>query len=404
VQPEVVARHYAEARLPHPALTWWHKAGRRSLHQSANLDAIGQLRQGLALLATLPEEAERDSLELDVRIDLAVALSATAGYTAPEWESNSARLLELHERTGEIAKLFPVLWGQWVGTFSAGKMAPARAMAERMLQIAERHGARAYVMLGHRVLGMSLVGGADLPSARAHLERAIELYDPERDPPLAYVYAVDQRISAMSYLAIALLQLGHSDRATPLMEQAIAEAKRLDASNTTSFVLSLAVCLHVLGGDRTELARTANELAAVSERHGLKVRELVARTVIALLDARRDATVGLDEIRRGIEELRALNWGFWTPWLMLMEAEIHVGRASHAAARAVLDDVEALITPFAYDLCAPELHRLRALALRAEGAGVDRVEAELERSIDLARRQSARLAERRAREVLDSLR
>ena len=74
---------------------------------------------------------------------------------------------------------------------------------------------------------MSLVGQAELPSARAQLERAIGLYDPERDPPLAYVYAVDQRISAMSYLAIALLQLGHGDQATALMDQTIAEAKRL---------------------------------------------------------------------------------------------------------------------------------------------------------------------------------
>jgi len=312
-------------------------------------------------------------------------------------------LLELHERTGEIAKLFPVLWGQWVGTFSAGKMAPARAMAERLLQIAERHDDRVFQMLGHRVLGMSLVGQAELPSARAQLERAIALYDPERDPPLAYVYAVDQRISAMSYLAIALLQLGHGDQATALMDQTIAEAKRLDASNTTSFVLSLAVCFHVLGRDFDRLAGTVSELAVLSQRHGLKVRELVARTVIALLEARRDTTLGLDEIRRGIEKLQALNWGFWTPWLMLMEAEIHIDRGFHAAARAVLDDVEALITPSAYDLCAPELHRLRALALLAQGAGAADVRAQLERSIDLARRQSARLAERRAREVLDSL-
>lgn len=394
VLPEVVARHYTEARLPRPALTWWHKAGRRSVHQSANLDAIGQLGQGIALLERLPDGAERDALELDLRIDLGVALSATAGYTAPEWETNSARLLELHERTGEIAKLFPVLWGQWVGTFSAGKMASARAMAERILHVAERHDDRVFLMLGHRVLGMSLVGQAELPLARAHLERAIELYDPERDPPLAYIYAVDQRISAMSYLAIALLQLGHGDQATLLMEQTIAEAKRLDASNTTSFALCLAVCFHVLGRDPIHLACTANETAALSQRYGLTIRELMARTVMALLDARQEATeMALGEIRRGIEELQALNWGFWTPWLMLMEVEIHIDRGSHGAARTLLEDVEALIEPFSYGLCAPELHRLRARALLAEGAHADLVEAQLKRSTDLARRQSARLAE-----------
>ena len=113
---------------------------------------------------------ERDALEPDLRIDLAVALSATAGYTAPAWENNSARLLELHERTGGIAKLFPVLWGQWVGTFSAGKIAPARALPERMLQIAERQGERAFVMVGHRVLGMSLVGeGLDLHIPKGYI-------------------------------------------------------------------------------------------------------------------------------------------------------------------------------------------------------------------------------------------
>src|SRR5215471_12227867 len=55
---EELARHYTEAGLNEQAVSYWHKAGQKAIERSAHVEAIGHLRQGLALLQTLPETPE----------------------------------------------------------------------------------------------------------------------------------------------------------------------------------------------------------------------------------------------------------------------------------------------------------------------------------------------------------
>src|SRR5258708_25685681 len=43
-QPELVAHHYTEANCPPPAIAYRHKAGAAAARQSANVEAVGQIR------------------------------------------------------------------------------------------------------------------------------------------------------------------------------------------------------------------------------------------------------------------------------------------------------------------------------------------------------------------------
>ena len=55
-QPELLAHHYTEAGLTEKAVRcYWYHAGQRAIERSAHVEAIAHLRQGLALLLTLPE-------------------------------------------------------------------------------------------------------------------------------------------------------------------------------------------------------------------------------------------------------------------------------------------------------------------------------------------------------------
>src|SRR5439155_26944241 len=54
-QPELLAHHCTEAGLTEQAVRYWHTAGQRASERSAHVEAIAHLRQGLALLQTLPE-------------------------------------------------------------------------------------------------------------------------------------------------------------------------------------------------------------------------------------------------------------------------------------------------------------------------------------------------------------
>ena len=73
-QPELLAHHYTEAGLNEQAVGYWHKAGQRASERSAHVEAISHLRQGLALLQTLPETPQRLQREVDLLIALGASL------------------------------------------------------------------------------------------------------------------------------------------------------------------------------------------------------------------------------------------------------------------------------------------------------------------------------------------
>ncbi len=101
-QPELLARHCAEAGLAEKAVSYWLKAGQRSVAHSAMLEAVAQLQKGLALLRTLPDGTWRREQELDLQMALGRALSATRGSSAPDVGETYARAGMLAGAAGSI--------------------------------------------------------------------------------------------------------------------------------------------------------------------------------------------------------------------------------------------------------------------------------------------------------------
>ena len=83
-QPELLAHHFTEAGLAEQGIDYWLKAGLRSQERSANVEAIGHLKMGLALLGTLEESPERDARELEFLNPLGTLHMAAHGYGALE--------------------------------------------------------------------------------------------------------------------------------------------------------------------------------------------------------------------------------------------------------------------------------------------------------------------------------
>ena len=79
----MLAHHFTQAGMTEAAIEWWGKAGQRSLERSALVEAVGQLRKGLALVANLLEGVTRMQHELDLEIALGKAMIATKGYVRP---------------------------------------------------------------------------------------------------------------------------------------------------------------------------------------------------------------------------------------------------------------------------------------------------------------------------------
>ena len=197
-QPELLARHCTEAGLIEKAAGLWGKAGQRSLERSALVEAVEQLTRALDQIATLPATPALRREQIKLQVALITPLMHVKGYAAPETKAAVERarlLIEQAEALGEPPEdpllLFSVLYGFWVANFVAFNGDVMRELAAQFLALAEKQGATVPLMIGHRLMGISLLLTGDIAEGRAHFDQAIALYDPAEHRPLATRFGQD---------------------------------------------------------------------------------------------------------------------------------------------------------------------------------------------------------------------
>ena len=126
-------------------------------------------------------------------------------------------LIEQAEALGEPPEdpllLFSVLYGFWVANFVAFNGDVMRDLAAQFLALAEKQRATVPLMIGHRLMGISLLFTGDIAEGRAHLDQAIALYDPAEHRPLATRFGQDVGVAILSYRSLALWLLGYPEAA-----------------------------------------------------------------------------------------------------------------------------------------------------------------------------------------------
>lgn len=205
-QPELVAHHFTEARMLERAVAYWCRAGQHSVAKSAFVEAIGQLRRGLLLIADLPDTCARKQQELDLQVTLAAALRFPKGYA--HWEVSEAlgraRSLILETQgAGTIAE-FAMLSGLVGVNYIGGASKVALQQAKEFLSLAQSLTQPELLLMGHQLVGMTMIVTGDFPAALSHLECAVELYKPEEYRELALRFGADPGIRALSIRAWAL--------------------------------------------------------------------------------------------------------------------------------------------------------------------------------------------------------
>jgi predicted ATPase len=231
-QPELLARHCAEAGLIEKAASLWGKAGRRALQRSALVEAVEQFKRALDQIATLPSTPTLRRMQIDLQVALITPLVHVKGYAATETKAvvEQARLLIEHaEARGEPPEdpllLFSVLYGVLAANFTAFDADVCRDLAAQFLALAEKRKASFPLVLGHAFLGASLLLAGDVAEARAHLDQGIALYDPAEHRPLAMRFGEDTRVATLYWRSKALWMLGYPETALVDIDQALKDAR-----------------------------------------------------------------------------------------------------------------------------------------------------------------------------------
>jgi predicted ATPase len=187
-QPELMARHCTEAGQIEKAMDLWGKAGQRSLQRSALPEAVEQFNRALAQIAVLPSSPALRRTQINLQVALITPLFHVRGYSAPETKAavEQARLLlEQADALGESPEdqllLFWVLYGFCAANFAAFNADVCLDLATQFLALAEKQKASFPLVLGHGIMGASLLLAGDLAKARAHFDQGVQPI--RRSPP-----------------------------------------------------------------------------------------------------------------------------------------------------------------------------------------------------------------------------
>ena len=404
-EPELLAHHFTQAGLAEAAIEWWGKAGQRSLERSALVEAVEQITRALDQIATLPATSVRRREQIKLQVGLANALMHVKGYAAPETEAawEQARLfIELAQALGEPPEdpllLFSMLFGVWGVNRIAFNGDVVRELAAQFLALAEKQRTTVPLMVGHRVMGISLLLTGGILEGRGHLDQALALYDPAEHHPLATLFGADPGVSIWSYRSIALWLLGYSDAALADMNHALKNAREIGQAASIMFALHHASLAHIQFGNYAAASADAVELAALAdEKDALLWKSLgisVQGWLFALTGKASDA---IQAITTGVTALRSTGATMWMPLSLTYLTRAYAKLGQFDDAWRSIGEAVTMVETTKERWCEAEVHRVAGeIALKSPERDTAKAEAYFKRSLAVARQQQAKSWELRA--------
>jgi class 3 adenylate cyclase/predicted ATPase len=404
-QPEFLARHCTEAGQIEKAAALWGKAGLRSAQRSALIEAAEQLRRALDQIATLNATPALRREEIKLQVALITPLLHVRGYAAPETRAAVERarlLIQQAEALGEPPEdpllLFSVLYGFWVANLVAFNGDVMRELAVQFLALANKQRATGPLMMGHRLMGLSLLHTGDVVDGQAHLDRAITLYDPAEHRPLATRFGQDVGAATLSWKSLAFWLLGYPQAALADAEHALRVAREIGHSATLMYVLNFSAWTHIHCGNYTAANALIDEFGALKDETGSlfwAAWGMMQRGCLSDLTGK--ALDAVETIASGVTAMRSTGTTMWMPlWLSyLAKANAEIGQFD--SARRCIGEAIAAAETAKERWCEAEVNRVAGeIALLSPEPDLAKAEADFERALAVAREQQARSWELRA--------
>ncbi|MGA2944319.1 MAG: AAA family ATPase [Xanthobacteraceae bacterium] len=405
-EPELLAYHYTEATLIEKAAGLWAKAGQISLTRSALKEAAAQLTRALNQIETLPSTPALRRQQIKIQIGLANALMHTKGYAAAETRAalkDARSLLERAEALGEPPEdpllLLSVLHGVWVANHVAFNGDAVRDLAVEFMAVAEGQGTTFPLVLGHRVMGTSLLFLGDVAEGLAHLDRAMSLYDSTEHRLLGTRFGQESGVAILANRPLALWLLGFPETALNEADNALNYAR--DIRQTASFLYALAriAWFHVVVGHYTKAAAQIRELMTSAEEVEGSYWTAAGMMLQGCLFAfTGKGSSAIKMITDGIatSQLRGFNL-LRMPWYFSCMARAHIELGQPNDAWRRIGDAMTAMEATKETWQESELHRIAGdLALMSPDPDVSKTQAHLDRALAIARRQKAKSWELRA--------
>ena len=390
-EPELVARHYAEAEICDKAASYYLTAARQALASSSNPETLAHAANALAMLERQPPGEERWRMEVDILCVQGSALVAARGWASKELGDCYARARELSDQLPGSPHLVQILKGQCTFNNSSARLVESCALGEQLLRIAKQEDS---LPLELNALGSLCFAnfwrGRHQKSADYGFE-ALMFYDPAVQH-LEHVeqFGEDPGAPVYTFTAMSLAVLGLEDQARQINESAMAAYDVYTQIHSRCFILAglLFTALQM---------RDAERVMEVSEKLLTIAHEYRYPTWIGIATPMRGwALTSLGQIEEGVALIKAGREGWRATGgrlhssqypALIAEAYITAGRFNEAAEWLETGFTDAAECTETYYFS--ELWRLKGELSLLMGGPPEEAEASYARSLEIAREQSA---------------
>jgi class 3 adenylate cyclase/predicted ATPase len=402
-QPELLARHFTEAGLIEKAAGLWGKAGQRSLARSALIEAAQQLARALAQIATLPGTPALRREEIKLQVALINSLMHVKGYAAPETKAatEKARLLiEKAETLGESPDdplmLFSVLYGFWGASYNVFNGGAVCELAGQFLALAEKQGATVPLMIGHRLMGSSLLLTGDVAESRVHFDQALALHDPAKHRPLTTRFGQDIGVSILMFRSQALWLLGYPESALVDADRGLKDAREIGHAPT--LMIALANITHILCGNYAIANTNLQDLVALADEKGVIWWQALGMSLQGYLSAVTGETSNsVRTISTAVTVWRSTGSTVFIPLSLLFLATAYAELGQLNDAGRCIGEAMTVIEKTKERWFEAEVNRIAGeIALKSPEPNAGKAEAHFERALAVARKQGAKSLELRA--------
>ena len=404
-KPEVLARHWAEAGEFERAAALWGKAGQRSAQRSALVEAAEQLKRALDMIAALPSTPLLRREAIKLQVELITPLIHVSGYATPETRAAGERALLLIEEAQALGEppedpllLFSALYGSWAANIVAFNGDVMQELAVQFLALAQKQAATAPVMVGHRLMGLTLLHAGKIEDGRRHFDRAIALYDPAEHFPLATRFGQDVGATSLSWRSISLWVLGYPEDALRDVVRALEIARQSQHSATLVYVLNFSIFPHLSCGNFMAVNALIDEFVPLKDQIESGFWGgwgTVQRGCVSALTGK--VSEAVQDIASGIGEMRATGTTLWMPLFLssLGLANAQIGQFDQAWAN--IHEAMTAVKTVKESWCEAEINRIAGeIALLGTKPDLLKAEAYFANALEIARSQQAKSWELRA--------
>ena len=362
-----LALHFELGREPGRAVDYLPLVAEQALLRASGNEAVAYLNRALALLAALPQNAENEARELEIRLHLMRALITALAYTATEQQDNLQRALKLCERLQDSTSEIQILAQMSAGLILRGDIQAADVVLGRAREVGKHFNDP--VLLSHQPLasGVSALAKGQLKTAEKEFKRSIDLLQDAdlREP--TRLFGHDPAVLSLGYSSISAWLLGKPDEAQRRARLALARSESIGVPQVLVNGLDVALSAEHFRGDVEAARPLAASLDDCMARYCVKYpysRPLAARNWLLLRSG--NATAAIAGILRDMDEAKTAGHGLFFPLMYITLAEACLETGATADGLAAIDEALALVRGGERALEA-EVWRLKGELLRLEG-------------------------------------